>query len=178
MPAKIVGFATRAQMLTRHRASEVRQMVLQLEGEAPRLVGQFLALIDRNTAAVEGWSFVMLSPMQNRLVMRWIDAHAKRPRVSTRLWPEFFCHMRTDTGEIVMDRAAMMEASGARSPEVSEALGELVSMGALIRQREGREVRFFMNPRVGTKLSGAAREEAQREAPPLLELIQGGAAPR
>ncbi len=164
-------------MLRREQASQVRQMVLELESEAPRAVAQIVAAIDRNTAADKGWSFVMLSPMQNRLVMRWIGERAKRPRVSYALWPEFFCRLRTDTGEIVMTRADMIEASGAASPEVSKALAEFVAMGAVTRQREGREVRWFMNPRVGTHLTGVAREQAQREAP-LLELIQGGAAPR
>jgi hypothetical protein len=175
MPARLVPFASRAQLLRQEDAAEVRQLVLQFEEKAPRLVSQFLALIDRNTAAEKGWSFVMLSPAQNRLVVRWINANAKRPRVSAALWAEFFCHMRTDTGEIVMTRAQMMEAAGASSSHVSEALAELHGMGAVIRHREGRDVRWFMNPRVGTHLTGVAREEAQRAAPPLLELIDGGA---
>jgi hypothetical protein len=116
----------------------------------------------------------MLSPAQNRLVVRWINANAKRPRISAALWAEFFCHMRTDTGEIVMTRAEMMEAAGASSPHISHALAELHGMGAVIRHREGRDVRWFMNPRVGTHLTGIARQEAQASAPPLLELIEGG----
>jgi hypothetical protein len=175
MAARIVPYASRAALLKRERTAEVRQMILQLEAEAPRLVGQMVALLDRHTVADKGWSFVMLSPAQNRLVVRWIHAHAKRPRVSASLWAEFFCHMRTDTGEICMSRTDMMEATAATSAHVSEALSELVGMGAIIRHKEGREVRFFMNPRVGTHLTGAAREQAQRDAPPLLELIEGGA---
>jgi hypothetical protein len=174
MSARILAYATRVQLLKREEALEVRQMVLSLEDKAPRLVGQFLALLDRNTAADRGWSFVMLSPAQNRLVVRWINANAKRPRVSAALWAEFFCHMRTDTGEIVMTRAEMMEAAGASTSHISDALAELHGMGAVIRQREGRDVRWFMNPRVGTHLTGVARQEAQASAPPLLELIEGG----
>lgn len=174
MSARILPYATRVQLLKREEALEVRQMVLSLEDKAPRLVGQFLALLDRNTAADRGWSFVMLSPAQNRLVVRWINANAKRPRVSAALWAEFFCHMRTDTGEIVMTRAEMMEAAGASTSHISDALAELHGMGAVIRQREGRDVRWFMNPRVGTHLTGVARQEAQASAPPLLELIEGG----
>lgn len=177
MAARIVPYASRAALLKRERAAEVRQMILQLEAEAPRLVGQMVALIDRHTIADRGWSFVMLSPAQNRLVVRWINANAKRPRVSAALWAEFFCHMRTDTGEIVMSRAQMMEAADASTSHISDALSELLGMGAIIRQREGREVRWFMNPRVGTHLTGLARQEAQSAAPPLLELIEGGKAP-
>lgn len=176
MAARVHQFASRAQMLRRSEAAELRQMVLALEGQAPRVVAQLVAVIDRNTAAERGWSFVMLSPMQNRAVVRWINEHAKRPRVSAALWAEFFCHMRTDTGEIVMDRSQMMEAAGASSAHVSAALSELVKIGAVIRHREGREVQWFMNPRVGTCLTGIAREAAQRAAPPLLEVIEGGTA--
>lgn len=177
MAARVHQFASRAQMLRREDAAELRQLVLGLEGQAPRVVAQLVAVIDRNTAAERGWSFVMLSPMQNRAVVRWINENAARPRVSAALWAEFFCHMRTDTGEIVMDRRQMMEASGASSSHVSDALSELVRIGAVIRHREGREVHWFMNPRVGTCLTGIAREAAQRAAPPLLEVIEGGAEP-
>lgn len=177
MTARIVRYVSRAQLLKRDRAAEVRQLLLQYEGDAPHLISQVMALIDRHTIAEKGWSFVMLSPAQNRLVVRWINEHAKRPRLSAALWAECFCHMRTDTGEVVMTRAQMMEATGANSPNVSHALSELSSMGALIRHREGREVRWFMNPRVGTHLGGAAREEAQKAAPSLA-VIEGGAPAR
>lgn len=72
-----------------------------------------------------------------------------------------------DTGEIVMDRKQMMEAAEASSSHVSNALSELVKIGALIRHQEGREVRWFMNPNIGTCLTGKAREDAQRSAPTL-----------
>ena len=109
----------------------------------------------------------MLSPAQNHVVNVWIQDHAKRPRLSARLWSAMFCHLRMDTGEIAMDRKQMMEAASASSSHVSDALAELVAVGALIRQQEGREVRWFMNPTIGTCLTGVAREKAQRTAPQL-----------
>jgi hypothetical protein len=175
MAARIERFASKAQLLKRERARSLRQLALEFEAEAPRAVAQIVATIDRNTATERGWSFVMLSPAQNRSVVRWIMAHSRRQSVTLALWAEFFCHMRTDTGEVVMSRAEMMEAADASSPHVSEALAELVGIGALIRRKEGRDVRWFMNPRVGTCLTGAAREDAQRAAPPLLTVMQGGA---
>lgn len=174
MAAEIRRFASKAELLKRDKAALLRQLALDFEPEAPRAVSQIVAAIDRNTAAERGWSFVMLSPMQNAAVVQWIDANAKRPRVSMRLWAEFFCHLRRDTGEIVMTRAEMMEACGAASSHVSEALSELHRIGALIRHQEGREVRWFMNSQVATCLTGAAREEAQRSDPPL-RLVPGGA---
>jgi len=174
MAARVVRFASRTELLKRDQAAELRQLVLTLEPQAPDATRKILAVIDRNTAAEKGWSFIMLGPMQNRAVVRWINTHAKRPRLSAALWAEFFCHMRTDTGEVVMSRAEMAEAVGAQPRHVSEALTELHGMGALIRHQEGREVRWFMNPRVGTCLTGVARQEAQQGAP-LLAVIEGGA---
>jgi hypothetical protein len=50
---------------------------------------------------------------------------------------------------------------------------ELEAVGAVYRRREGRGVRYFVNPRLGTHLAGAARDRAQGEAPPLrLRLVE------
>lgn len=174
MAAGIVRFASRARLLSRERVKALRQLALEFEAEAPQAVAQIVLSIDRNTAAERGWSFVMLSPAQNLAVVLWINESAKRPRLSAALWAQCFCHLRTDTGQVVMTRRQMMEATGATSPHVSEALAELVGIGALSRHQEGREVRWFMNPRVGTHLTGAAREVAQRSAPPILSVLDGG----
>jgi hypothetical protein len=167
MKGHIARFSSRAALLKQEQAAELRQMVLPWEADAPGAVRQLLSLIDRNTAASKGWTFIMLSPAQNYAVNVWILDHAKRPRVSSRLWSAMFCHLRMDTGEVVMTRKQMMEESGAASPHVSEALSELAALGALIRHQEGREVRWFMNATIGTCLTGVAREKAQAAAPRL-----------
>ena len=46
-------------------------------------------------------------------------------------------------------------------------MSELVGIKAVIRRREGRTVRYFLNPLVGTHLSGKARTDAQEAAPQL-----------
>jgi hypothetical protein len=167
MKGQITRFRSRAESLKQDQALQLRQLVLPWENESPVAVRQLLSLIDRHTAASKGWTFVMLSPTQHRAVSHWIRRHARRPGVSSDLWSEFFCHLRMDTGEIVMDRKQMMEAAEASSSHVSNALSELVKIGALIRHQEGREVRWFMNPNIGTCLTGKAREDAQRSAPTL-----------
>jgi predicted transcriptional regulator len=167
MRGHVVRFASRADSLKQHQAAELRQLVLRLEDEAPTAVRQLLAVVDRHTAATKGWSFVMLSPDQNRTVVRWINANAKRPRISAELWAEFFCHMRMDTGEIVMTRQEMATAAGTTLNNVSTALSELASVGALIRHQDGHAVQWFMNPKIGTCLTGKAREDAQKAAPRL-----------
>ena len=110
MSARVVRFASKGELLKRSQASDMRQIVLQLEPQAPSLVGQMLALIDRNTAAERAWSFVMLSPSQNRLVVRWIRANSTRQGVAIDLWAECFCHMRMDTGAFETRFGATMPA--------------------------------------------------------------------
>ena len=46
-------------------------------------------------------------------------------------------------------------------------MGELESIGAVYRRREGRGVRYFVHPSLGTHLTGAVRDKAQAEAPKL-----------
>ena len=46
-------------------------------------------------------------------------------------------------------------------------MGELESIGAIYRRQEGRGVRYFVHPSLGTHLTGAVRDKAQAEAPKL-----------
>ncbi len=167
MTGRVVRFSSRAESLRRDQAEDLRQMLLPLEAQSPVAVRQILAVVDRFTAASRGWTFIMISPEQNRLVMRWIRRNCSRPWVTLDLWAEMFCHLRMDTGEIVMDRKQMMQAAETTSSNISTALMELADFGALIRLQDGREVRWFMNPTVGTHLTGRAREDVQRAAPEL-----------
>ena len=92
-----------------------------------------------------------------------------------------FNNLRTDTGEIVQTRDELAELIGDTPDHVSQIMGELGSIGAISRRREkvaGMRgpglVRYFMNPKVGTHLTGAARDKAQAGSAPLLALIEGG----
>ena len=76
--------------------------------ERPR--GEIVAAIDRQTAAENGWTFVMLSPSQNKAVQRWLVENSKRPQKATLLWAELFDHLRRDTGEIMLTRDELAEA--------------------------------------------------------------------
>ena len=83
-----------------------------------------------------------------------------------------------DSGEIMLTRDQLADTLGERVENISRIMSELCDFGAISRKRvkvrglrgEG-VVRYFMNPRVGTHLSGNARDEAQAEAP-LLRLIE------
>jgi DNA-binding transcriptional ArsR family regulator len=167
MPATVHRLRSRPQRLRRGQAEQLRQLILDMPGLPEPAVGAIITVVDREAAAENGWAFVMISPAQNKAVVRWLDAHSTRPRKAVLLWAELFDHLRRDTGEIALSREQMAELIGEAPRNISTIMGELERIGAISRRRDGRGVRYFMNPNVGTHLAGAARERAQTEAPAL-----------
>jgi hypothetical protein len=151
--------------LDQARAEQVRRSLLGDTGLPRDLVAEMIALIDRRTVSSNSWGFVMVHPQRDFEVVQWIIRHALRPSISHLLWAAIKGNLHTGTNEVLMNRAQMMEATGARSPHVSEALSEFVRIDVIVRHKEGREVRWFLNPRIATHQSGVARDEAQRIAP-------------
>lgn len=171
MSAVIRRLHTRPVRLRQDERARLRDALVPFvddDGERPEVrevAGKLLAAVDVETASANRWSFVMLSPGQNLSVVRFLRARSARPAVAMELWAQCFQHLRMDTGEVVLSRHELARDLGVSPKVVSELVGELVRFGALSRAREGRFVRYFMNPNVGTHLSGAARDEAQRAAP-------------
>ena len=167
MPARILRITAHRSLVRRDQTLQLRQGVLDLGDQRPQLARELLAVIDRHTVSEDEWRFVMLGPAQNLVVVEWIDANAKRPRLSGLLWARMLANFHPLTGEVQLSRDALAKAVGCPPQHVSAALSELLRMGALIRRQEGREVTWFINPLVATCLPGAARDEAQRAAPAL-----------
>src|SRR5215203_6131076 len=71
----------------------LRQLVIEYPGLPERPRGEIVAAIDRQAAAENGWTFVMLSPSQNKVVQRWLLKHSRRPQKATMLWAELFDHL-------------------------------------------------------------------------------------
>ena len=174
MAATLRRLRTKADRLRAEQADALRQLVLDYPGlpEQPR--GEIVAAIDRQAAAENGWTFVMLSPSQNKAVQRWLVENSKRPQKATMLWAELFDHLRRDTGEIMLSRDQLAELIGDHPTTSARSCASWHRIGAIITRRErvagmrgpGRAV-YFMNPNVATNLSGAARDRAQAEAPKL-----------
>ena len=167
MPATLHRLRSQAQRLRRIEAERLQQMILGFPGLPEGPVSAIMATIDRETAAENGWTFVMLSPAQNNAVVRWLMANSKRKEKALLLWAGMFEHLRRDTGEVMLTRAEMAELVDASPKHVTQITAELESIGALTRRHEGRTVRYFMNPNVATHLTGAARDKAQSRAPKL-----------
>lgn len=183
MSAVIQPFISRPDRLHRDKADALRQALLPFvdDPESSRsvvgVVGELLGLLDRKTASSHRWTFVMLSPAQNAAVVNFIwSGGARSPRLSSLLWAMCFQHLRLDTGEVLLSRDEFAAALNCPGREVSRAMSELVTFGAISRRREGQRVRYFMNPRVATHLSGAARDTAQAAAP-ILKVIDGSSHP-
>jgi hypothetical protein len=177
MPAVIKRLETRPDRLKRDTAEQLRGLLQGFPGGLPeRLMGELLLALDRCSPAAEGeeWTFVMLSPVQNAAVVRWLANNSERPQLAMQLWALLFEHLRRDTGEVVKTREELAEELEVAPCHISSTMTELEQLGAIVRVRQkvpgmrGRGVvRYFMNPRVGTHLAGEARRKAQAEAPKL-----------
>ena len=166
MAATVHRFRSRKQRLTDKQGETARQYVLDLKdkGLSDEQIAPIIAYIDGQALSQKRWSFVMLSPDQNRAVVSWLRQHSNRPMAAMALWAECFTAIRNDTGEICLTRAELADRVGINNQNTSQIMTELENVGAINRKRDGRRVRYFMNPNVGTHLTGRARDKAQAEA--------------
>jgi hypothetical protein len=174
MAATLHRLRTKRQRLRKEQAQALRQMILDFEGLPDHAARAIIGAIDRETAADNGWTFVMLSPAQNRAVVNWLLAHADRHRPALALWALLFEHLDRHTGMILLTRDELAEQIGTHPDIVSTIMSDLEQIGAIVRRRERvagmrgpGTVRYFMNPNVGTHLVGLVRDEAQAKAAPL-----------
>ena len=171
MAATLHRLRTKRQRLRREQAAALRQMILEFEGLPDHAAKAIIGAIDRETAAENGWTFVMLSPAQNRAVVNWLLAHAERPREAVALWVLLFEHLDRGTGIILLTRDELAGQVGTHPDTVSRIMSDLESIGAISRRRERvgglrgpGMVRYFMNPNVATHLAGKDRDKAQAAA--------------
>lgn len=170
MAAKITRLRTKADRIRQEDGRQLRQLVLEFAAGrhiSDRAVGEIVSAIDNETAARNGWTFVMVSPELNAAIVDWLIQHSSRPMVAVRLWASLFPFIRSDTCEIVQTRDELAAKLGTTSNHVSRIMSELESIGAISRQRAGGSVRYFMNPKIGNHMTGAARVKAQARAPSL-----------
>jgi hypothetical protein len=126
-----------------------------------------VAFVERKLAAARGWGFVMVEPRLYADVMAHLAEHSSRPQKAMVLFTRLFQFLPPDGNEVMADRDELARVTGCFPTHVSKIMGELEAVGAVYRRREGRGVRYFVNPVLGTHLAGAARDKAQAEAPPL-----------
>lgn len=123
------------------------------------------------------WVFVMINPAQNFAVMEWLGKHSKRPQVSVRIWGLLLTALRYDTGEVMFSRQEIADRVGIEPRTASEIMTELAQINAIRREKQGRAVRYFLNPNIATHIPGPeARQRAREGAGPLLVMMEGGRA--
>jgi hypothetical protein len=179
MAAAIKELRTRPEQEADADATQLR-LILTRRPEllSDRLKAQVRVQLDRREPNANRWPFVMLSPVDNDRVVEWLSENSSRAPSAMRLWSKLFVHLCWDTGEIVQTREELADAVGIAPRDVSRIMTELEGIGAIIRRREKiaglrgpGPVRYFMSPRIGTHLTGKARDMAQDEAP-LLKLME------
>jgi DNA-binding GntR family transcriptional regulator len=161
MPAKLLRLPQKRTL------EQLRLLLTSHEELDPEAAARIVSAIDRQSAAFHGWTFVMIGPEQHAAVVRWLRQHSDRPLVAIGLWAELFTALDTRTGEILLTRDELAERIDSSTINVSRVMSQLESVGAIIKLRQGRAVRFFMNPRVGTHLPAEKRIRAQARAPEL-----------
>jgi hypothetical protein len=163
-PAEVRRLRVKRARIDAAKADNMRQMVLALD-LPPEPENRILAALDAATEGrLKGWEFVMVNVDNHFAIVSHLFEHSKRPKLAVKLWSLLFTVTNHSTGRVIATQAEMAEALDARVPHVSEALGELVKLNAVIRQRHGRAVSYTINPNVATSLSGPQRALAQQEA--------------
>jgi DNA-binding transcriptional ArsR family regulator len=113
----------------------------------------------------------MVEPRLYADVVEHLTKHSERPHKAVVLFTRLFQLLPPDGNEVQATRAELARLVEIEPQDVSEIMGELEAVGAVYRRKEGRGVRYFVNPLLGTHLAGAARDKAQAEAP-RLQLVE------
>jgi len=116
------------------RPTRSGKMVLEFPGLPESAVGAIISTIDRKTAADNGWTFIMLSATENRMVVEWLMGNSSRPNKAVLLWSILFGHMRRDTQEIMLSRDDLAARLKERPDNII--MSELEKIGAISRRRE------------------------------------------
>jgi hypothetical protein len=165
----VVRLRTRRDVGQETGIARVRGAILEAAGnDVPaHVVGRLVHLLERELSSRRGWKFIMVEPHLHDQVVGYLTEHSRRPLKAVRLWSKLFTVLPPDSNEVLVSRAELAGMVGCRAQEISEIMGELESIGAIYRRQEGRGVRYFVHPSLGTHLAGAVRDKAQAEAPKL-----------
>lgn len=178
-----LGAAVHSLARARYRSRQVKAELLEewaREVVGPVHAAQLALAFASHTPDPDAdrWMFAMISPTQNAAVVQWLIQHSKRPQAAVALWAVLLTALRPDTGEILLSRDQISDRVGIEPDNASRIMTELVRINAVRREKEGRRVRYFLNPGIATHIPGPEARRAAREAAgPLLVLMEGGKGP-
>jgi CRP-like cAMP-binding protein len=173
MAATIKRLRTAPQKAADGDADQLRLLLDRRPDLLPdRVATQVIASLDKREPSRSDWTFLMVSPAQNKAVILWLKANSRQPLNAMQLWAELLDNMRRDTGEVAMTREELAEAVGMSAAEVSRTMTELETAGAISRKRQKVDgmrgpgtTHYFVNPMIATNLTGQARDKAQAAFP-------------
>jgi hypothetical protein len=183
--ANITKLITREERITRRKAEDARQAVLDL-GLPKAATETMLLTIARHTDGQprqETWAFHMLQPKQVLTVWNAIRARPgkDRPHQVRHLFDLVLTHLEWDTGLVILTREELAEQIGASPADVSRMMGTLERIGVIIRERvkldgmRGRGIaRYRVNPHVAWHGGLETRQEQAKQIPLPLTVIDGG----
>jgi DNA-binding transcriptional ArsR family regulator len=164
----VVKLRTRRARAAEAGISRLRSAVLEADdGSSPAIVSRLVTLLDREMSSRSGWRFIMVEPVLYAQVVDHLARHSRRKLKAVQLWAHLFATLPPDSNEVQLGREELAQAVGLQPRTISEIMSELEAVGAIYRRREGRGVRYFVHPSLGTHLTGAVRDRAQGEAPKL-----------
>ncbi len=151
---------------TRAQAELVRQFMLDLDIPADARAHVDNALYKITETPGRRWLFVMINPEQFRFVTQAV-ADGPDAGKTLMVWNSALTYVRMDTGEVMATREQLAKDARTNPDEASRALSRLASIGAIVRQRRGRRMAYFVNANVGWNGGEGARQEAAKDAPQL-----------
>jgi hypothetical protein len=154
----------------RHDAiCESLRLALDLPLDLPQAVRDGLADALGRFAPPETWSFVMLNPDQQRLVLKAIN-RGEKPALTLRVWNAAISHIRYDTEhkEIMASCRRLADDADTNPKEVYRAMSRLTEIGAVLKLRPGR---YAINPHVGWSGDLVKRQEAAKHVQPVLRPV-------
>ena len=169
----VTRLRTRRSTVEQAALGDALDVLRGLAGDDGGNLDRAATLVERELSARSGWRFIMVEPRLNAAVVAHLLERSHRPQQAVRLWAELFALLPPDGNEVRATRAELAQLVGVQPRAVTEIMGELEAIGAVYRRKEGRGVRYYVNPVLGTHLAGAVRDRAQVEAPPLkLRLVE------
>jgi hypothetical protein len=147
-------------------STRLQQLVLDFPNMPHHARLTVLAAVDSVTeTGTGGWWFMMVDFVRYKAVQTWLNKHSRRPLKGSLMWA--WCLELADRyeGEVRIDRTKLCEELEVRNEDLSRLLSDLVKCNALMKERDGRTFRYYLNPRVATNLPLEPREIAQRAAP-------------
>lgn len=182
--AQIARFLPRQERISRQKAADARQAVLDLQLPQPATETILLTIARHSDpSGREKWAFHMLQPMQVLTVWDAIRAlpGKDRPHQVRHLFDLVLTHLEWETGLVILTRDELAERIGTNPDNVSRMMGTLEKIGVIIRERvrmdgmRGRGIaRYRINPHVAWHGGLDSREREAEQIPLPLTVINGG----